>query len=98
MKLYMFEEFDEIKAVVVAKNINEAMAQFQAFVDKSNENEEYSQGLLLVDGKGRGDWQIEVYENYKPEVVGQILTQDLVSMVIDVFELDFVFGRVYGSL
>jgi len=98
IKIYLFEEFEEIKAVIVANNIKEAMMQFQGYVDEANKDEEYSQGLLLVAGNGRADWQIEVYENYKPDAVDQVLTADMVSMVIDVFEFDFVIGRVYGNL
>jgi len=98
MKIYLFEEHEEIKAVIVAKNINEAMMQFQGFVNKSNENEEFTQALHLINGYGRADYQIEVYENYNSAVVGQILTKDMVSMVLDVFEFDFVVGRIYGNL
>lgn len=98
MKLYMLEELDEIKAIVVAKNINEAMMQFQAYVDGENAELDYTQGLHLIGGNGRADWQIEVYENFKPSDEQQVLTVDMLSTVYDVFEFDFVFGRVYGDV
>lgn len=96
IKLYMFEEEGKIAVVIVAKDINEAMSNFQAFVNDINQTRPYKQALHLLPSTSDSDYQVEVYENYTPAGLQQVLTQDMISTVYDVYEFDFVVGRVYG--
>lgn len=98
-KVYLFEESNNIKAVVVANDIEDAMASLQAQVNDELKDFSYTRALHLITSKtGISDWQVDVYENYRPEGEQQVLTKDLISMTLDVFVLDFVIGRVFGGI
>ena len=98
-KLYLFEEQDNIKAVIVANDIDDAMASLQAKVSEDLKDFSYTRALHLKTSKtGISDWQVDVYENYRPEGEQQVLTKDLISMTLDVFVFDFVIGRVFGGI
>ncbi len=98
-KLYLFEEQDNIKAVIVANDIDDAMASLQTQINEELKDFSYTRALHLITSKtGISDWQVDVYENYRPEGEQQVLTRDLISMTLDVFVFDFVIGRTYGGI
>ena len=96
-KLYVLEQETVIKGFVVADNISEAMHLFQAQVDRDTVSEEYYRDFVIVpNSPGIADYVLEVRENYKGTSEQRGMSAALVAETYDVFEFDFVIGRVYG--
>ncbi len=99
IKLYVLEQHDEIKGFVVATSITEAMKIFQAQADADTVDEDYFRDLVIVPNEGgRADWEIEVRENYKGTSEERGMSTALIAELYQLYELDFVIGRVFGTI
>ena len=98
-KLYILEQHDELKGFVVADNISEAMKLFQLHTDRDTVCEEFYRDFVVIsNAMGRADYLIEVRENYKGTSGQRGMSAAIVAETYEVFELDFVMGRVYGTI
>jgi hypothetical protein len=100
VNLYLFtEQQGDIKALIVANTIEIAVAKMQEFTNERNEAEDFFQSIELVPSRsGIGDWEVNVYENYKLDTAGEVLIKDQIAFRYEVFELPFSFNRVYGAI
>ena len=99
LKLYLFSEYEETKAVIVSTNVDAAIEKLQKWLDEKNEGEEFMQKLTLIPSTtGIGDWDAEIRESYKPTNSEIQVMNEIVGTTYQIFEFPFSVGKVYGAI
>ena len=99
LNMYLFTEYEGTKAVIVERNIEAAISKLQIWLDEKNEAEEFTQTLRIADSRGGvSDWDVVLYESYKPTESEIQVMAEIVSTTYEVFELPFSIGKVYGAI
>ena len=99
IKLYLFEEYEETKAVIIAESVEIAITKLQEWLDEKNVGEEFTQELTLIPSyTGISDWDAEIRESYKPSNEEIQVMNTIVGSTYQIFEFPFSINKVYGAI